>query len=101
MVNCLPSRAMALTRLCRTGLWNTTRSTTRSRHCSASRFNDIPEDDAKLEPGSQPKDPAQNLLSPSSKILERIVDLDCVIGDDTVGSAFRTLRSAKNGFYVA
>jgi hypothetical protein len=70
------------------------------RHAGLNTCADIP-DDAKLEPGSQPKDPAQNLSSPSSKILERVVDLDRIIGDDTVGSAFRALWSAKDCFYVA
>ena len=32
----------------------------------------------------------QGMSSPSSKIFEGIVDLNCIVGHDTVGSAFRT-----------
>jgi hypothetical protein len=41
------------------------------------------------------------MLSPSSKIFERVVDLNRVVGDDTIGSAFDILWPAKDCFYVA
>jgi len=42
-----------------------------------------------------------SMLSSSSKIFERVVDLDRVIGDDTVESAFDILWFAKDCFHVA
>src|SRR4029077_13558150 len=44
---------------------------------------------------------SSGILSPSSKIFERVVDLNRVIGDDTIGSTFAILRWAKDRFHVA
>ena len=41
-----------------------------------------------------------SMLSSSSKIFERVVDLDRVIGENTIGSAFDILWSAKDRFHV-
>jgi hypothetical protein len=42
-----------------------------------------------------------HLPRPTRTIFERIVDLNCVVGGDTVSSDFRTLWSAKERFYIA
>src|SRR5947207_15634756 len=44
---------------------------------------------------------ALSSTSPARTIFERIVDLNCVVSDDTVWSEFRTLWSAKERFYIA
>jgi len=41
------------------------------------------------------------MLSSSSKIFECVVDLNCIVGDETIGSAFNILWSAKDCFHVA
>ena len=41
------------------------------------------------------------MLSASSAIFERVVDLNRVVGDDSIGSAFDILWSAKDCFHVA
>jgi hypothetical protein len=42
-----------------------------------------------------------SILSPSSKIFERVIDLNRVIGDHTIGSTLDILWSAKDRFHVA
>ena len=42
-----------------------------------------------------------SILSPSSKIFERVVDLNRVVGENTIGLAFDILWSAKGCFHVA